>query len=505
MKAIMVMYDSLNRHFLEPYGCEWVQTPNFRRLAEKTVCFDTSYVGSMPCMPARKELHTGRLNFLHRSWSPMEPWDDSVPEILKQNGIYTHLISDHYHYWEDGGATYHTRYSSWEMYRGQEGDPWQGVVKEPPEPSTFTENRVTYQFRHDYYNRQVIKEHDEFPQVRCFDAGIGFIEKNKDEDNWFLQLETFDPHEPFYAPKEFIERYPDEYRGKLYDWPDYRPLDERDTPDVVEHIRAQYAALMSLCDEQLGRILDIMDKFDMWKDTMLIVNTDHGYLLGEHDHWSKNIMPWWEETAHTPLFIWDPRCQKAGERRKSLVTTIDLPVTLLDFFHIEKTRDMEGKNLAATIDHDEKVHDYILFGIHGGHINITDGRYVYMRAPATEENQPLFNYTAMCSQMERRYPLEEMADERVDIAGPFSFSKGCRMLKIPRDGQPIIQLPDTRINLYKFGTLLYDLATDPHQLHPIHDAAVEDKMIREMVKMMKENDAPEEQYVRMGLSGYLEA
>lgn len=50
MKAIMVMYDSLNREMLEPYGCNWTKTPNFRRLAERCVQFEQCYVGSMPCM-----------------------------------------------------------------------------------------------------------------------------------------------------------------------------------------------------------------------------------------------------------------------------------------------------------------------------------------------------------------------------------------------------------------------------------------------------------------------
>ena len=122
MKAIMVMYDSLNRRMLPPYGDTTIHAPNFARLAERCVTFDNCYVGSMPCMPARRELHTGRYNFLHRSWGPLEPFDDSMPAILSENGIYTHLISDHQHYWEDGGATYHTRYDSWEFNRGQEGD-----------------------------------------------------------------------------------------------------------------------------------------------------------------------------------------------------------------------------------------------------------------------------------------------------------------------------------------------------------------------------------------------
>ncbi len=82
MKAVVIMYDSLNKRFLTPYGNKWMKTPNFDRLAEKCCRFDNFYVGSLPCMPARRELHTGRLNFLHRGWSPIEPFDESMPAIL---------------------------------------------------------------------------------------------------------------------------------------------------------------------------------------------------------------------------------------------------------------------------------------------------------------------------------------------------------------------------------------------------------------------------------------
>ena len=112
MKAIMIMFDSLNRRYLPPYGCEEIHAPNFQRLAERSACFDNCYIGSMPCIPARRELHTGRYNFLHRSWSPLEPYDDSAVEMLKEHGVYTHLVTDHYHYWEDGGATYLGRFNS---------------------------------------------------------------------------------------------------------------------------------------------------------------------------------------------------------------------------------------------------------------------------------------------------------------------------------------------------------------------------------------------------------
>jgi len=75
MKAIMVMFDSLNRHMLPPCGWNRVHAPNFTRLASRSVTFDNSYAGSMPCMPACREMHTGRYNFLHRSWGPLEPFE----------------------------------------------------------------------------------------------------------------------------------------------------------------------------------------------------------------------------------------------------------------------------------------------------------------------------------------------------------------------------------------------------------------------------------------------
>jgi len=54
MRAVMVMFDSLNRHFLPNYGNDSVYMPNFERLEELTITFDKSYVASLPCIPAKK-------------------------------------------------------------------------------------------------------------------------------------------------------------------------------------------------------------------------------------------------------------------------------------------------------------------------------------------------------------------------------------------------------------------------------------------------------------------
>src|SRR6185369_5741708 len=123
-----------------------------------------------------------RPNFLHRSWGPLEPYDDSVPEILKNKGVYTHLASDHYHYWEDGGATYHNRYSSWEFFRGQEGDPWKGQVEEPMVPECVA-NHGHRLWRQDWVNRGFMRRECDQPQPKTFDAGIEFMRHNRQQDN----------------------------------------------------------------------------------------------------------------------------------------------------------------------------------------------------------------------------------------------------------------------------------------------------------------------------------
>ena len=209
-------------------------------------------------------------------------------------------------------------------------------------------------------------------------------------------------------------------------------------------------------------------------------------------------MPFYNEIAHAPFFIWDTRSKIAGERRGALAATIDIPATILEYFGIDLPRDMQGKPLKDVVKSDKPVHEAVLFGMHGTHINVTDGRYVYMRAPVSEENTPLYNYTHMATRMERRYQLEQLSNPDVSIAEPFPFTKGCKTMKIPCPAFFETQ-KNVFVNPCEFGTLLYDVENDPKQLNPIKDEAVEKKMIRHMIDLMKENDAPAEQYQRMGL------
>ncbi|MGG5820422.1 sulfatase [Falsiroseomonas sp. HW251] len=503
MKAVLVLFDSLNRHMLGCYGGTRVPTPNFDRLAARAVRFDKHHVGSLPCMPARRDLLSGRLSFLHRSWGPLEPFDDAFPEILaKQAGTYSHLVTDHFHYWEDGGATYHTRYDSHEFIRGQEGDPWKAMVQ--PHWERLREMYHGRQFstaRRDYraqniVNREFIRDEKDFPSVQCMQGGLEFLARNATADNWFLQIETFDPHEPFTAPARFRERFVTDYRGPVLDWPRYGRVDE--LPEECEELRANYYAVLALCDHLLGQLLDVFDAQDLWKDTALVVTTDHGFLLGEHDFWAKNRMNLYEEVAHIPLLLHDPRRPAAtGESCAVLTQTMDLAATFLDLFGVAPTPMMEGIPLRALLD-GEARREAVLFGYFGGAVNVADGRYTYHRFPPDLRRQEIHQYTVMPTHIWSPFSVEELADAR--LAGPLPFTKGAKVLQVP-----VIETSPFFNNygpgaLLEDETRLYDLVADPGQLAPLADATTEARLATLMAKLMAANHAPPEAFARLGLA-----
>ena len=98
------------------------------------------------------------------------------------------------------------------------------------------------------------------------------------------------------------------------DWPIYDRVSE--TPEEIAEIRANYSALVTMTDEYFGRLLDFFDEHSLWSDTTLILTTDHGFLLGEHDWWAKNRMPVYDEIAHIPLLIYHPDFADEGGTRR---------------------------------------------------------------------------------------------------------------------------------------------------------------------------------------------
>ncbi|AIJ07453.1 MULTISPECIES: sulfatase [Edwardsiella] len=490
MKAVMLIFDTLTRHHLAPYGGEAI-TPNFTRLAAESVQFDNFYVGSMPCMPARRELHTGRYNFMHRSWGPLEPFDFSVMEALHQAGIHSHLVTDHKHYWRDGGATYHTRYSTFEFIRGQEGDNWIGQVEKPEvnwqgAEDEETRCRRTVRMTQDLINRSAMPRQEDHYTHRTIGAGMEFLQRNQNQENWFLQIECFDPHEPFFVPEKYLTQY-DCKQEDFNGWVPYY-CDAPGGP-ADDKTKKFYQALITMCDDYLGQVMDKMKELNLWEDTLLIVCTDHGFLLGEHQWWGKNIMPVYNEIANTPFFIRDPRNDVRGVRKDILAQTIDIPATLLDYFNITQPKTMTGRSLLPAIEKNELIRDYALYGYFGGHINITDGDYVYMRCPRDKGKGSLYEYTLMPTRIDSPFKLSELRE--ITIHPGFNFTQGAQVMKIPASF--------SYLNPWRFGDKLFDLKNDPAQKRALNDVDKTLYYMQAMVSLMKEHDAPDELYQRFEL------
>ena len=150
MNCIVILCDTLRRDHCGAYhrgrplnecGSEqqpdWVvPTPNMQRLGEMGTVFDNAWCGSTPCMPARRDMYTGRFEFLERGWGPLEEEDLDLPrqvsgppnrsiELMNREGYkISSLVTDHFHLWEQGSGNYHMGYSSFEFVRGAESDAW---------------------------------------------------------------------------------------------------------------------------------------------------------------------------------------------------------------------------------------------------------------------------------------------------------------------------------------------------------------------------------------------
>lgn len=509
MKTIVVLFDSLNRLAMGCYGSGAVKTPNFDRFASRAVTFDRHYVGSLPCMPARRDLHTGRLNFMHRSWGPLEPFDNSFPELMREAGIHTHLVTDHMHYFEDGGSTYHGRFRTWDFIRGQEYDPWKAMVQAPIERFREAYSPKHYDFSAGWkrtqhaVNRETFVREEDFPGAKCFASAFEFLDANRDAAPWLMLLECFDPHEPFHAPERFKQQYRTGWNGGILDWPHYEKA--VDSPEEIAEIRANYAALVAMCDDYFGRLLDYFDRHDLWRDTALILTTDHGFLLSEHDWWGKNLMPYYVEIANIPLIIHHPAMgAQAGTRRSTLTQSIDLMPTLLDLHGLAIPAEVRGRSLLRLLADDDAYYHVAIYGMFGGPIGATDGRYTYYLYPEDLYAPGLSEYTLMPMHLHTLFTAAEM--KTATLHRPFDFTKEMPILRIDalKDARRI-PMHDAKRFDPGIGTTLYDLRTDPGQERPLRDEGLEAAFKGAIEGVLAAHDTPSEFYRRYGLRSPREA
>jgi hypothetical protein len=270
----------------------------------------------------------------------------------------------------------------------------------------------------------------------------------------------------------------------------YRDLE---VAEEIAEIRANYAALVAMCDEYFGRLLDYMDAHDMWKDTCVVLSTDHGFLLSEHGWWGKSRMPYYEEISHIPLIVHHPaHTDQAGTRRSHLTQTTDLMPTFLGLYGLPVPEEVRGHSILPMLPADEPIREAAVFGIFSGPIGVTDGRWVLYHYPPDITREGLIEYTLAPSHMTAPFAMEELRTAR--LVPPFDFTKGVPLLGIDAL-QDAKRVPNNDgIGFADLGTRLYDLERDPLQQAPLTDPEVSDALYRQMIRELRAHDTPVEVY-----------
>jgi arylsulfatase A-like enzyme len=516
--VLLLSIDSLRRDFLSAYAdtprcVDYdVETPNIDRFADRAAVFDTHYAGSLPCMPARREWHAGVQEFLWRPWGPIEPSDDHLARVARDEEILTQLITDHFHYFQHGAHGYYEDYTGFEFVRGHEYDAWQTAPRHPNErllgqtidPETDPPDGIGYVNRSVYARnaerRGVEDDERNAFAPRVFSRTADWLRENREWDRWLCYVDSFDVHEPFHNPEPYASLYTDEDpRDPVLDvWPYYGRVDEGQselTDRQLEFVRSQFAGKVTMADTWFGRVLDALDDGNLWDDTAVIVTSDHGFLLGEHGWVGKNHPPVYDVLANTPLFVWHPDGAHNGERIESLTSAVDLYATVLDLLGVGEQRAdrVHSRSLQPLLSGDadaDDLHahrDRALYGYWGSAVNVTDGEYTYLH-PCDPSVESYCHSTTMMNA--RGFPLPTTPKTDAE-AGEF----------VPHAEGPVWRFAaDSHAQLD--GPELYDVREDPTQQENRYGDAPDatERMRSELVEELARLDAPDQQLERLDLT-----
>jgi arylsulfatase A-like enzyme len=494
MNVIVILLDSLNKQYLSCYGNDWISTPSIQRLADRGLIFERHYIGSAPCMPARRELFTGRKEFMWRGWGQIEPFDDFLQVEAKKAGAYTAAITDHYHFWDAShGYGYLQKFDYTDMIRGTEAD---SAGHDPFDKSQLPEwvksiakyrdIRLASKF---YNNVKAFRDEEEFQSPRVMSAAARWLDNNAERDKFLLYIDSFDPHEPWYLPEPYRSMY-GPYGEEYTCWPPYQQKDESEkfrneaSAAEIDFIRRQYAGNITMADTHLRKLFDVMDRKDLWKKTMVILTSDHGHEMYEKGRYGKGY-PHWNTSSNIPLIVWHPDFPGKGRRTDAFSTTVDLNATILDALGCERIPAPNGKSQFPVLaGQRDSVRDGVLYGSFGTGACLTNTEYTFVCG--YDNRKPIYWYSTMLNNYRNSLRIEDA------VGGKF----------IPGVPIPVWKVPRKR-NIGLVGPqqdLLFRLE-DWEQIRNIADSDPEglQRCREQVIKLMEEEQVPEEQYVRLGL------
>ncbi|MCO6456410.1 MAG: sulfatase [Pirellulaceae bacterium] len=389
--VLFIAVDDLNDWIGPLGGHPQSTTPNISRLCERGMLFTRAYCAAPACNPSRAALMTGIRPSTSGVYHNPDPWRQALPKAVTlpqhfmQHG-YTALGS---------GKIYHGSFpdpASWDTYfpsktRQTPGDPM---------PANRPLNGIPQTAHFDW--GPVEADDAQMGDAQVADWVIEQLGRSHDKP-FFLACGMFRPHLPWYVPQKYFDQFPlDEIQlpkvleDDLADVPPAGVKIARPDGDHAKVLRHQqwkravqgYLASIAFMDGQIGRVLDALDRGPHKDNTIVVFWTDHGWHLGEKQHWRKFAL--WEEATRTPLAIVAPGV-KPGTRCDRPVNLLDIYPTLLELCGLPARQELEGVSLAALLSDPQRSWERPSLTTHGrGNHALRSERYRYIRyADGSEE------------------------------------------------------------------------------------------------------------------------
>lgn len=359
MNVIVIVSDTFRRDHIGCNGNDWIGTPNIDEFSKRSVVFDRAYAGSFPTIPHRSDLFTGRYCFHTRGWSPLDPQEETFSKLLGKADYYSRMVIDTGNMLR-GPMNFYEGFDEWGgswKYREYLREPTEKDVEVPCSPDKFRfpeRGRLVYPYLKNF------SETDHFC-VRTMREAAEWLEENHTREKFLLYVDTFDPHEPWLPPQEYIDLYDPGYEGKgevvffpRYDYSDYLTAAE------LKHSRALYAGMVTLVDKWIGFLLNKIDALGLFEEAAVIFTSDHGFYIGEHGRVGKHTVldpkdgwPLYEEVNHIPLIMRIPDLPK-GWRSDALVQPVDIMATILDLAGVQPSKDCHGRSVLPILRGEEE-------------------------------------------------------------------------------------------------------------------------------------------------------
>jgi iduronate 2-sulfatase len=362
MNVLFLIADDLNAS--GAFGSREVRTPNIDRLAERGVRFQQAYSQFPLCGPSRASLLTGlrpntvRVYDLQTTVRANAPDVVTLPQHFRQNGYVTARVGKLFHQGVPGDIGRqpdpHDDPASWDVAINPSGRD-----KQAEKEGRIRTLGKTLSPGVDFAYLADEGADEEQTDGLVATRTIELIEQHKDAP-FFIAAGFYRPHVPEVAPKKYFEAYPQvryrpesqEHRDQVLPaskGPPYlRSLSASLTPEEqATFVRAYYAAT-SFLDAQVGRVLDRLENSGVADRTIVVFTSDHGYNLGEHGGWQKQML--WDQSTRAPLVVYVPGAKGNGRSSRRIVELLDLYPTLADLAGTPKPAQVEGRSLRPLLN-----------------------------------------------------------------------------------------------------------------------------------------------------------